>query len=231
MANIICPQCKTENPENAKFCLNCGFNLGEVRNSGMENPQNQDIHQNQSEEIDNSKNQQVSSNYQNIPVNFQQNYILKNLIETSPQLAQDIELWSAYVQTKLDYYIPKFVEFRTLDKKASWNWPAFFFTPLWFAYRKMLGYGVLVMVLSIIPLVGLIVSILSGIYGNYIYYKKVNEEVQKAIVQSKYLNTDPRIILAGKGGTSIANLFILFGIAIIISIIYAVFMAAIEGGY
>ena len=231
MANIICPQCKTENPENAKFCLNCGFNLEVVKNSEVENPQNQDIQQNQSEEINTSQNQQVSDNYQNIPLNFQQNYILRNLIETSPQLAQEIELWSAYVQTKLDYYIPKFVEFRTLDKKASWNWPAFLFTPLWFAYRKMLGYGVLVMILSIIPLVGLIISILAGIYGNYIYYKKTNEEVQKAIVQSKYLNTDPRIILAGKGGTSVANLFILFGIAILISIIYTLIIAALENNY
>ncbi|WP_029520324.1 zinc-ribbon domain-containing protein [Persephonella sp. IF05-L8] len=225
----ICPQCKTENPENAKFCQNCGFNLEEVQTFQDISTEETGQLQQQFSQTDYKEPTKTQSSATNSN-DFKQNYT-ENLVETNPQLEKDIDLWSAYVQTKLDYYIPKFVKFKTQDKKVSWNWPAFFFSPLWFAYRKMLWYGVLVMILSIIPLVGLIVSILSGIFGNYLYYRKTNEEVQKALIQSKYLNTDPKIILAGKGGTSVANLFILFGIALILSIVYTIFIAALGGGY
>ena len=155
----ICHQCGTENPENAKFCSNCGYNLENItavnENSKItfeEQPISQQTTQqpqpSQIQEI-NYKQPEQTSYQSNTSVNasFQQEFI-KSFAEKNPQLAKEIDLWSAYVQTKLDYFIPKFVEFEARGKKVSWNWAAFFFAPYWLAYRKMLGFGIFIVLVN-----------------------------------------------------------------------------------
>ena len=230
----ICPQCGAENLENAKFCSNCGYKLENIsvvdENSQITPEVQQTSHQTtqqpqpspqQPQETNYTQQQPEQTFYQSntfANTNFQQEFI-KGFIEKNPQFAKEIDLWSAYVQTKLDYYIPKFVEFEALNKKVSWNWAAFFFAPYWLAYRKMLGYGILTAIVNMIPLVGLVTMILFGLYGNYLYYRDTKEEVKQVLLQSNYLNADPKTVLYARGGTSIKNIFIVMAIIFVLVLI------------
>lgn len=106
------------------------------------------------------------------------------------------------------YYAPRFNTMTTQNKKATWNWCAFFFTPFWFIYRKMYdwGAGILVgaFILSLIP--SLFVSFLLiggyitlGIMANYIYMKKIDTLVTQS---STMPDTAKFQFLAEKGGVN-----------------------------
>ena len=76
-------------------------------------------------------------------------------------------------QNNQDYYVSKFLEMKSQNKKATWNWPAFLFSGYWLLYRKMYIYGIGVilgaLLLSEIPLVLLAGYIVMGIFGNALY--------------------------------------------------------------
>ncbi|NLP48937.1 MAG: DUF2628 domain-containing protein [Clostridiales bacterium] len=48
---------------------------------------------------------------------------------------------AVYVQIGAKRYINKFRKIEAGQKKLSWSWPAFFFSPYWFFYRKMYRQG------------------------------------------------------------------------------------------
>ncbi len=48
------------------------------------------------------------------------------------------------VSSSTQHYLAYFDKYKETGKKTSWNWAAFFFTSLWFFYRKMYLYGFLV---------------------------------------------------------------------------------------
>jgi len=233
MAQKICPQCGAENPENARYCSNCGYPLDNVvvNNNTTDNNNLHKQEQNQNK-INTTINEKTSM--EDIKTHFNQNQqdYLNNLLKNNTELAKEIDLWSAYVQSKIDYYIPKFIEFKTLGKKVSWNWAAFFFAPYWLAYRKMLGLGIFMGLLQLLPLIGILVYILIGMYGNHIYYKDTTDAVKKALLESNYLNADPKTILYAKGGTSVGNIFIVFIILfVIVSLFYALGFIINESRY
>lgn len=53
-----------------------------------------------------------------------------------------------YVQSNANKYIPKFYKMEKTGKKASFNWAAFFFGPIWFLYRKMYTYGIFIVLVN-----------------------------------------------------------------------------------
>lgn len=88
----------------------------------------------------------------------------------------------------------------TSGSKISWNWCAFFFTSAWMFYRKMYKPAIIVMVIEYLAIpvlasvfsgsfpfgpltlttsigstLSLAVSILLGLFGNYIYMKYIDE--------------------------------------------------------
>ncbi|WP_077612847.1 DUF2628 domain-containing protein [Clostridium sp. Marseille-P2415] len=100
---------------------------------------------------------------------------------------------------------------------TSWNWAAFFFPYYWMVYRKMYFYAFLVFICSlltcIIPLSGIAVHTVVGVYANYFYYNRSNLITKTA---SQYINEEAKAYLKRHGGTSIAALIL--SIVIIISI-------------
>jgi hypothetical protein len=48
-----------------------------------------------------------------------------------------------YIRVSPGSYIPKFFRMEKMKKKVSWNWGAFFFTPYWFFYRKLMLPGLI----------------------------------------------------------------------------------------
>lgn len=84
----------------------------------------------------------------------------------------------ALIGTKQEYYIPKFQEMKTQNKRNTWNWPAFLVTPYWLIYRKMYLYGIIALAVNfVISLLGVpLLSVLlfagyiaAGVLGNGIY--------------------------------------------------------------
>jgi hypothetical protein len=84
-----------------------------------------------------------------------------------------------------DVYFRKFKKFRIKepDKFAiSWNWPAFLFTYIWFAYRKMYKWaGVVFVIQSIItialPFLFPVSWILLGIVANFLYFRHARRRI------------------------------------------------------
>ena len=53
-----------------------------------------------------------------------------------------------FVESKADVYEKKFGQIEAGEGRLSWNWCAFFFTPLWLVYRKLFGWFFVYMALS-----------------------------------------------------------------------------------
>lgn len=95
------------------------------------------------------------------------------------------------IGSNTEYYLRKFQEMKQLNKKNTWNWPAFLIAPYWFIYRKMYIYGFCtlgaVLILSLIPfgsLLALAGYIFIGIYANFLYMY----DIDKRMRQSKSMN-------------------------------------------
>lgn len=128
---------------------------------------------------------------------YQQNYHSQSVLNN-----QDI---MTLVGTNQEYYIPRFQIMKSQNKKASWNWPAFFFTPYWFIYRKMYGYGfaflgvMFLITLMRVPFFSLLALggyISIGILANYIYM----QWVEKIANQAKMMNEPFRTQYIQKNG-------------------------------
>lgn len=104
---------------------------------------------------------------------------------------------AAMVQTKQEYYLPKFQEMKQQNKMISWNWCAFLFGAFWLFYRKMYVIGAAYMLASlIIGFLGQVGTILTiglwvaaGLLGNWVYMfhlEKVLEKTANTPEQEKH---------------------------------------------
>jgi predicted Zn finger-like uncharacterized protein len=126
--------------------------------------------------------------------------------ENKPLLSAGDVQFRSFVFKNREKYLLKFRAFKAVDREkfsVTWNWPAFFIPPPWLLYRKMYLWGILSIVLAVIPLINILASIGFGMTGNYIYYKhakkKINEIIDKnPDVSERELN----ILLTIKGGVS-----------------------------
>lgn len=107
-----------------------------------------------------------------------------------------------YIQDNAGHYLNKFGIMESTGSKISWNWCAFFFTSTWMIYRKMYKPAIFVMIVEYLAIpflaalfsgsfilgtlttsigssLSLAVSILLGLFGNYIYMKHIDELMDK----------------------------------------------------
>ena len=66
--------------------------------------------------------------------------------------APDDQQLRTAIGPRADYYLARFEKFEQASDRwvASWNWPAFFCSSAWFAYRRMYGYSLANMLLAIL---------------------------------------------------------------------------------
>jgi len=86
----------------------------------------------------------------------------------------------AFVGNNSDYYIQNFFKFtKTGNEKfcPTWNWSTFCFTFLWMLYRKMYVQAVITFVIFCLPGINIILHIVAGVAGNYLYYKHVKKTI------------------------------------------------------
>ena len=172
-----------------------------------------------------------------------------------------VKEYASVIQNGSERFIPKSFRMERTHSVNSWNWAAFFFPAFWFAYRKMFGYALLALILTIIiPLscmnsvykyyeqtmtvmqqsasaqqqsgddsteeqqavsdlpdqptslqvnqyVFFAVQILAGIFGNYLYKRKV----EKILLRTANLNEEEREKTRHqKGGTSTLAVILVF---------------------
>ena len=103
---------------------------------------------------------------------------------------------------------------KDFNKNTSWNWGAFFFPVIWFAYRKMYLLAVIIAVISTVlnsmlssAFVGnLIVGVALGLFANIKYL----EYIQNTFIEADNLQSESsrRSYLEEKSGTSTLALVI-----------------------
>lgn len=88
----------------------------------------------------------------------------------------------AFVGTNFYYYSQQFSKFnRTGIEKfvPTWNWSCFGFTFLWMLYRKMYLASLITFAIFCVPGVNVILHIIAGAGGNYLYYRHVKGKVNE----------------------------------------------------
>ncbi len=91
------------------------------------------------------------------------------------------------------YYLSMFKAYDGFPRFASWNWPAFLFGGVWMIYRKMYWYGFFALLYSFFEIaspilrrntdisspgiIGWVVAILFGLFGNSIYRYHLRKRV------------------------------------------------------
>ncbi len=202
---IYCSKCGKKSSKDAKFCTNCGNKLITIEDSIKSTTENIK---------DAIKNNETYRSFtdNNYDENYRADFDNRDMVN--------------FIQTKEEYYIPKFKEIQEIYKSTSWNWAAFFFNSWWFLYRKMyvIGFGLIVVDILIgllMPTVSLIASIaiavISGLYGNIAYLKHIQKQLNSFTNMGEDIKQ--RLIL-NKGGVNIA-------IPIILAIITIVFLLLI----
>ena len=87
-----------------------------------------------------------------------------------------------FVGTNPYYYIQKFQRFNISGTEkycVTWNWSCFGFTFLWMLYRKMYLQSLITFVIFCIPGVNIILHIVAGVLGNFLYYRHVKEKIRE----------------------------------------------------
>jgi len=86
----------------------------------------------------------------------------------------------------------------------TWNWSAFFFGIFWLAYRKMYVYAGLLLVLAWLSpsqLLSTFITLLLGMFGNYLYIKFTEVKVEE-IRANNHDETSALEELKVKGGVT-----------------------------
>lgn len=133
---------------------------------------------------------------------------------------------STFIGTNSHYYLQQFSNFnRTgVDRFGpTWNWSCFAFTFLWMLYRKMYLLAALTFVVFCVPGVNIILHIVAGVVGNYLYYGHVKQKILE--IRSIPLQQNFNSVLQAQGGVHRWVITVGVIIGIIMTILFAVFFS------
>ena len=134
----------------------------------------------------------------------------------------------AFVGTNADFYLQKFAAFTLTGTERfciTWNWSTFGFTFIWFLYRKMYMQSLIAFIVFCIPGINIILHIVVGVIGNYLYYRHVKDNILEIRTRLTPLNTIPALQEGGGVNRWVITLGIIIGI--FITIIMALFFSAL----
>lgn len=227
-SHVFCTKCGAQNSSESSFCSKCGNSLRATSSAPVytqANPANTNPYaytqQNYSAQPTYAQQSQQNNYYNQNNTYGQQNYYS----QSNGAIDADVV---AMVGTKQEYYIHKFQQMKTQNKKASWNWVAFFFTPYWFMYRKMYGYGFAA--LGIDFLISLIKAriflflalggyVVMGIFANYIYMQWLEKNANQVKTMNEPFRT--QFIQKNGGVNSTALVLTIIGWVVLIGLVSA----------
>ena len=191
-----CPHCGTQNPEFAEFCQHCGSSLDNQRSWQSEPQPNASYGEYQPFRHSETPN--------------------SNAIPGEEVDGIKMEDLAAVIGSKADYYLPRFRRMSRSGGNASWNWAAFFLSPLWLFYRKMYGLGVVVMILDIIQAVVTAVGYKAiGLTGNEVDFTEL-----MALIQASMDNPSDVYVLFALWLMSLVTLIVSIAIGIYANRLY-----------
>jgi hypothetical protein len=130
----------------------------------------------------------------------------------------------AFIGPNSSYYAYQFSKFSVTGVEKftpTWNWSCFGFTFIWMFYRKMYIQGVITFLIFCLPGINLLMHILAGIVGNYLYYRHVKDKIAEIRTIQPQGNLIPIFQEVGGVHRGIIGLAIILGI--IIAIIFSCF--------
>jgi hypothetical protein len=205
---IFCTRCGAQNAGISSFCSKCGNRLTSAHSTHapvyqQSNPANVNPY---------SYVNQSAAPYQ------MNDYA--NSAFTESELQQ-------LVGTNAEYYMPKFGDMNTQNKKTSWNWAAFLITPYWLIYRRMYAYGAGALgILFLLSFFGTVFGsflalcgyAVMGIYGNYVYMRFLKNKMEQVYSMNEPYRT--QFIAKNRGVNTTA--------AVLSAVWYAVLMVIIS---
>jgi len=131
-----------------------------------------------------------------------------------------------YIGPNAHYYMQQFSKFNMtgIEKFAiTWNWSCFGFTFLWMLYRKMYLLSVVTFIVFCIPGVNIILHIVAGVLGNFLYYGHVKQKILEIRAISSQQNKS--VVFKELGGVHrwVIIVGIVFGI--LLTILFAIFFS------
>jgi len=159
-------------------------------------------------------------------------FISESIMSDSPESPPQITKkdFIDFIGPNADKYIEKFSKFNVAgvdNFSLTWHWPAFFVTFFWMLYRKLYLWALLVFILSYIPAVGLVLMIICGLTGNYLYYKHAKQKIMELKIQES--SSDLSELLHQIGGVNqwVKTLAIVLVILAILGIFAAIIIPLI----
>lgn len=198
----FCPQCGNALLPSSSFCSKCGTRVDHLQPASVQYAQPQ-YNQTQYAQPQYAQSQSTQPHY------AQPQYY------SSPQNAYGYSANSseedALIGQNVMYYKCKFQTLRSMNKKSSWNWVAFFFPFYWFIYRKMFGWGfgllaanliITIIANPVLSMLSIGVNITMGILANYLYMKKItavlnNSQNLHEPYKSQYINKHSGVSVLG----------------------------------
>ena len=108
------------------------------------------------------------------------------------------EDFATFIDKNAEVYFRKFKKFRIdePDKFAlQWNWPAFLFTYIWFAYRKMYKWAAVAFLTG--SAIGLVLPfllpfwwLLFGMAGNFLYFRHARGKILEVKAAKPFMNRE-----------------------------------------
>lgn len=135
----------------------------------------------------------------------------------------------AFVGANARYYIQSFSKFTMSGRErfcVTWNWSTFGFTFLWMLYRKMYILALVTFVAFCIPGINIILHIVVGMVGNYLYYRHVKEKVIEIRSAQSPQNFYP--VLQEMGGVNRWVISLAVIISILLGLLFIFFFTAIS---
>ena len=140
------------------------------------------------------------------------------------------DMFVAFIGKNAQYYMQKFSIFGSLggDFAVSWNWAGFFVPQLWFLYRKMYLFGIILLLVSIcFPFIGwLLSSIVVGACGNHAYYTHATKKL--LLLLASPVTQENRLAASAQlGGVNLALVLVIIGVNLLLAIVFWSFIAAL----
>ena len=122
---VLCENCMAKNPADAATCINCGKQIKNEKSN--DNPEIKDLFS------------QFDSSQKYFGLNPDEDFEGTKLEEVAE-----------FVNTNTIYYLPLFKRMKELGGKISLNFVCFFFSPLYFANRKMWPMAIFALIFSML---------------------------------------------------------------------------------
>lgn len=166
---IVCPRCKAVNPKEIFYCQQCGLPLGKQDNN------NQNYNQY------NQQNQQPFGQQPfgqgGMPFGAGFNYDPMAGLNNNEPIAEDVTAgeMSKFVGKNTPYFL---TVFNRINKTGTskYNFAAFIFSGMYFLYRKMIGLGIIVSIVTIGLMVG----------SYYVLTMPAYQEAYSIVAQTSY---------------------------------------------